>query len=122
MLVKKLVLAPAAAAVALAVVGFAFAKSPETYKLSATLNAKQEIPKQAVKDAKAKGSFSATLTGTKLKFTLTYSGLTGAASAAHIHLGKAGKSGNVLVPLCPPCKSKITKTVKVPKSLSSQAE
>jgi len=80
---------------------------------SAKLTAAQEIPKQVVKDTSGHGSFTATLTGTKLKFTLTFAGLTGAATAAHIHLGAMGVSGNVLVPLCAPCKSPVSGTVTV---------
>jgi Cu/Zn superoxide dismutase len=120
--VKKLMLALAAAATALAVASLAFGSAAKTHNLSATLNAKQEVPKQAVKKTNATGTFAATLTGTKLKFTLTYSKLSGPAAAAHIHLGKPGKSGNVLVPLCPPCKPKLTKTVTVPATLAKQAQ
>jgi hypothetical protein len=77
----------------------------QMFHLSATLNAGQEIPKQAVKDATAHGSFTATLSGTHLAWKLTFSKLTGPATAAHIHLGAKGKSGNVVVALCGPCKS-----------------
>jgi hypothetical protein len=80
---------------------------------SAKLTAAQEIPKQVVKDTSGHGTFTGTLTGTKLKFTLTFAGLTGPATAAHIHLGAMGVSGNVLVPLCTPCKSPVTGTVTV---------
>jgi hypothetical protein len=80
---------------------------------STKLTSTAEVPKQVVKDAAANGSFTGTLTGTKLKFTLTFSKLTGAATAAHIHLGAAGTSGNVVVPLCAPCKSPVTGTVTV---------
>jgi hypothetical protein len=72
---------------------------------SATLNAGQEIPKQAVKAPSAHGAFTATLSGNTLKWKLSFSKLSGAATAAHIHLGAKGKSGDVLVALCGPCKS-----------------
>lgn len=72
---------------------------------SATLNATQEVPKQVVKDTAAKGSFTATLSGKKLSWKLTFSGLTGPATAAHIHMAAKGASGPVVVPLCGPCKS-----------------
>ena len=76
----------------------------ETYKVSATLNATQEIPKQAVKAPNATGAFSGSYvehgkTAT-LKWKLTYSRVSGKATAAHIHLGKRGVAGNVIVPLC----------------------
>ena len=88
-----------------------------TFTLSAKLTAGQEIPKQVVKVSGATGAFSGTLTkrgvGAKLTFKLTFSHLSGPAFAAHIHLGKPGVSGNVLVPLCAPCRSGVhgTKTV-----------
>jgi hypothetical protein len=104
--VKKLVTMLALGfAVSLAVTSFGFAAGTSTIHLAATLNAKQEVPKQVVKDTKAKGKFTGTLVGSKLTWKLTFSGLTGPASAAHLHLGKAGVAGNVLVPLCAPCRS-----------------
>jgi len=74
------------------------------FTLSAKLTAGQEIPKQAVKVPGASGAFTGTLTkqgsGAKLKWKLTFSHLSGPATAAHIHLGKPGVMGNVIVPLC----------------------
>ena len=93
-----------------------------SHTLKATLNAAQEVPKQVVADANAKGSFTGTLVGTKLTWKLTFSGLTGPATAAHIHLGGMGKSGNVAVPLCTPCKSGMTGTATVSKSVWNQIE
>jgi len=90
--------------------------------LSATLNAGQEIPKQAVKNAAAHGTFSATLSGTHLSWTLTFAKLTGPATAAHIHLGAMGKSGNVVVALCGPCKSPMKGTGTVSASLLKTIE
>ena len=79
-----------------------------TYK--AALTAAQVTP--PVKGAKpgASGTFKATLTGTTLKWSLTYKNLTGPAVAAHIHLGAPGKNGIALIALCgpPPCKSPMT--------------
>ncbi len=76
---------------------------PAAIHLAATLNARQEVPKQTVKAPAAGGSFTGTLTGTKLAWSLTFRKLTGRALAAHIHLGKPGKAGPVAVPLCGPC-------------------
>jgi CHRD domain len=87
------------------------------YHLSAPLNAGQEIPKQVVKDQSAHGTFSATLSGTHLVWKLTFAKLTGPATAAHIHLGGMGKAGNVVVPLCTPCKSGQTGTATISASL-----
>jgi CHRD domain-containing protein len=80
---------------------------------TAALSSGQEIPKQQVKDTAAHGLFKATLTGSTLKWKLTFAKLTGPAQAAHIHLGAKGKSGNVLIPLCGPCKSGQTGTATV---------
>ena len=51
----------------------------------------------------AVGHFHATLNGNKLTWTLTFSHLSGPGSAAHIHVGRRGVKGDVLVALCAPC-------------------
>ncbi len=86
----------------------------------ATLTSK-ETPAQVVKDTKAKGNFSATLKGNKLKWTLTFSKLTGPATAAHIHSGAVGVAGGVVVPLCSPCKTGQTGTATVSSSVVAMA-
>ena len=87
------------------------------FRLTATLNAGQEIPKQVVKNQAAHGTFTGALTGTTLKWKLTFAKLTGSATAAHIHLGGMGKAGNVIVPLCNPCTSGMTGTATISGSL-----
>lgn len=87
------------------------------FRITATLNAGQEIPKQVVKNQAAHGTFAGTLTGTSLKWKLTFAKLTGPATAAHIHLGGMGKSGNVIVPLCTQCKSGLTGTATISAAL-----
>jgi CHRD domain len=108
-------------ACALAVLVFAAVSSARSSSgmvhLSATLNAGQEVPKQVVKNQSAHGSFTATLSGTHLVWKLTFAKLTGPATAAHIHLGAMGKSGNVVVPLCTPCKSGMKGTATISASL-----
>ncbi len=79
--------------------------APKATHLRATLNARQEVPKQSVKAPAAAGSFTGTLTGTKLTWSLVFRKLTGPASVAHIHLGRPGKAGPVAVLLCGPCTS-----------------
>lgn len=80
-------------------------------RFTATLNVAQTVSPHATgTKAGAAGTFTATLTGTTLKWTLTYSHLTGAAGAAHIHLGARGKTGIALVTLCGPCHSPISGT------------
>ena len=80
-------------------------------KLTATLNNAQEVPKPDA-DGGA-GRFTGTLTGRSLKWKLTYRKLTGAATAAHIHLAKRGVAGAVAVSLCGPCMSGVHGKTKV---------
>jgi hypothetical protein len=112
--VKKLVAGlTVAVAASLTVVALAFGAHANTISVQAKLNAKQEVPAQVVKDTKAKGLFTGKLVGRKLTWKLTFSGLTGKATAAHIHMGAVGKAGNVAVPLCAPCKSGAHGTTKI---------
>jgi hypothetical protein len=74
----------------------------------AALSASSETP--APKGAAgASGAFAMWLEHKGSKYTalwkLTFSGLTGSATAAHIHMGKPGQAGPVIVPLCGPCKA-----------------
>jgi hypothetical protein len=85
--------------------------------LTATLSAAKEVPKPTGVRASARGAFVAGLTrrGTRrtLSWRLTFRGLTGRASAAHIHLAKPGVAGPVAVPLCGPCRSGVRGTARV---------
>jgi hypothetical protein len=81
------------------------AKQPAPKKFSAALNVGQEVPHPTGTKVGAAGKFTATVTGTTLKWTLTFAHLSGSATASHIHGGVRGKSGAVLVPLCGPCSS-----------------
>jgi hypothetical protein len=80
-----------------------------TASIKTTLRASQERPKPKGKLAKAKGTFTATVsrTGTSgvITWRLTFAKLSGRAIAAHIHNGARGKAGPVIVPLCAPCRS-----------------
>ena len=91
-------------------------------KLTARLAAKSETPAPRGA-AHAAGVFTATLTGRSLTWRLTFTGLTGRAAAAHIHLGKTGAAGPVAVPLCGPCVAgahgKVTITAKIRTALLS---
>lgn len=106
-------LAVLALAAALAAGGLAAVQKGGVKKLSAKLTAGREVPKPKGVPAAATGTFTGTLKGKKLTFRLTFSHLSGAAFAAHIHKGKAGTAGAVIVPLCGPCKSPVSKTVTV---------
>jgi hypothetical protein len=85
------------------------AESATTTGFAARLNAAQEIPKPKGVRAGAQGTFAAGLvrssTGGKLSWRLSFQGLTGKASASHIHLGVRGRAGAVRIALCGPCRS-----------------
>ena len=81
-------------------------------KLTAKLGAAYETPSPK-RAARASGIFAATLSGRSLAWKLSFSGLTGKAAAAHIHLGKPGVAGPVAVPLCGPCASGVHRTTVV---------
>lgn len=98
---------------ALGIIGATGAAPLKTTTLKATMNVGQEVPKP-MGAAGATGAFTATLSGDgTLKWKMTFRKLTGAAGAAHIHLGKPGKAGPVAVALCGPCSSGKGGTVKV---------
>ena len=83
-----------------------------TIEFTAVLSAGQEVPHPTGTKAGAAGKFSAKVTGTKIAWTLTFSHLTGPATAAHIHAARKGVAGAVIVPLCGPCKSPASGTAK----------
>jgi hypothetical protein len=101
----------AVAVIALAFAGLALAATQgDSYKVSTSLKASSEVPKPTGVPAGATGSFTGRaveLANDKAKVTwkLTFSHLSGRAIAAHIHIGKPGKAGPVVLALCGPCKS-----------------
>ena len=117
--VRKLIaLVTAAGSSALVLAALSLGASRTTV-WTAALSSGQEVPKQVVRDTAAHGLFKGTLSGTKLKWKLTFAKLTGPATAAHIHMAAKGKSGPVVVPLCPPptCKSAVTGTATITAAL-----
>ncbi len=116
---RRLLLIPAVAvaAAALFVTGLGLgATGSNPVKLTAKLAARGEVP-PAKAAARATGLFTSSLSGRSLIWRLTFTRLTGRALAAHIHLGKPGVAGPVVVPLCGPCVSgahgKVRVTVRV---------
>ena len=115
-----------AAAVALAVVGVALASSAKTvYTYRSVMAPGAEVPKPKA-PATAKGLFTATVTENgsvrSIRWTLAFRGLSGKAVAAHIHRGKAGVSGGVLLALCGPCKSGKTGQATISKDAADALE
>jgi hypothetical protein len=113
----------ATGAVALALVGIALAgvaaagSASSVYTYRATMAAASETPRPTASAAAAKGIFTATVTDSgstrTLKWKLTFFGLSGKAVGAHVHRGKVGAAGAVLIPLCGPCTSGQVGTVKI---------
>jgi hypothetical protein len=97
---RKILALALAALVAIAVPTALAASS----KYKATLNGKQEKPKS---DSKATGSatFTVASNGKSIKYTIKASKLSGAVQAAHVHFGKPGVAGPVVINVCAkPCK------------------
>ena len=106
---KRTLIVVAAAALVLA--GLALAASQkDTYNLTANLRARSEVPKPTGVPAGAVGLFTGKVVElendrARVTWRLTFSKLSGRAAAAHIHLGRVGKAGGVMVALCGPCRS-----------------
>ena len=116
---RKLALAIATGAVlASSLAALSFASPSDVMGVNAKLTVKEEVPAQAVKNTKASGQFAASLRGNKLAWKLTFSGLTGPAAGAHIHLGGMGTAGDVVIVLCAStCKSGKTGTATLSAAL-----
>ena len=68
--------------------------APTKITYVSNLNAANE--NNAANKSTATGTATYTLTGNSLAFTISVSGLTGPATASHIHVGAAGVNGGVL--------------------------
>ena len=104
---RKLIVAAALGALAILVVLPAVGSAAST-TLKATLSGKNEVPSKGDPD----GSGTATLRIDPAKRTVCYTiklRKIGATAAAHIHTGKKGKAGGVLIPLFGTTSSKTTR-------------
>ena len=94
------------------------ALAQDSYSYRAALTPGLEVPR-AKAPANARGLFTGTVTeggaNRSLRWTLTFSNLSGKAVAAHVHKGRPGVAGGVLVPLCGPCKPGQSGSVPIPK-------
>jgi Cu/Zn superoxide dismutase len=81
-------------------------------RVRTALNAGQEVPEPTGDVSGARGLFTASVTKSgrtaTMTWRLTFSGLTGAAAAAHVHIGARGQAGAVAIPLCGPCRNGVT--------------
>jgi len=88
---NKTMLATLALGAAIAFAGPAFAE-----KMKATLDGKAEVPPNA-SAGKGTADIDYDAATKKLSWKVTYSGLSGPATAAHFHAAEAGKNGGVAV-------------------------
>jgi CHRD domain len=88
-----------AAVVALATApAVAFAANPPQPAFGGPLTGAQEVPAVATA-ATGEGTAVISPDGSTITYIVTYSGLSGAAAAAHIHTGALGVAGGVILPL-----------------------
>ena len=123
---RKLIIVGVVALGALGLVAGALARSNGSYSFKATLTRGAEVPKPAGAPATAGGTFVAKSVeaGSKItiKWTLKFHGLSGKATAAHIHMGKKGVAGAVVVPLCGPCKATSSGSAKITSKVENALE
>ena len=96
-------------------------------KHRAVLTGGAEVPKPTGLKAGAAGTFTVSSVAKQggkyvATFKLSYRNLTGKAVAAHIHKGKPGKAGPVLVALCGPCTSGKSGKVTITKAAETAIE
>ena len=98
-------------------------EGPKTTKHRAALTVGAEVPKPKGVRAGVGGGFKLDLIDSSgsysIAWTLTFRNLTGRAQAAHIHKGRPGKAGPVVVGMCGPCSSGRKGKAKVSKSVAS---
>ena len=118
---RGVLIAAVAAAIALGLTMLASAadarRQATTIGLIATMNAPSEVPAPTGDVSAARGAFTATASqdgaGAGLTWSMTFDGLTGPATAAHIHVAPRGQAGAVVVPLCAPCTTPASGTATV---------
>jgi Cu/Zn superoxide dismutase len=97
-----------------ATVGASARPQANTIQLRTVMNAAQEVPAPSGDVSGARGTFTATVSksdsGASISWEMSFSGLTGAAVAAHIHQAATGSPGPVLHALCGPCQTPLTGT------------
>jgi hypothetical protein len=109
-------------AVALVFGGLAAAAgSADVFAYRSALTANQEVPKAAA-PVGAGGLFTAKVTKDGTSYTiswkLTYRKLSGPAVAAHVHRGRPGVAGGVILALCGPCRNGQTGSAPITKAVA----
>ena len=93
-----------------ATVGASARPQATAIQVRTVMNAAQEVPAPSGDVSNARGTFAASITksdagGASISWQLAFSGLTGNAGAAHIHMAAPGSPGPVVLALCGPCQS-----------------
>jgi hypothetical protein len=97
---RRLLLVLLAISVAVSVPALAASKR----KFTATLNSKSETPATS-SPATGKATFTIAKNGKSIKYSLSAKKLTGPPQAIHVHYGKKGTPGPVIIGIClKPCK------------------
>jgi hypothetical protein len=78
--------------------GTSSAADPTQPAYGGPMTGAQEVPAVAT-SATGQGTFVISADGSTITYLVTYSGLSGAVTAAHIHTGAAGIGGGILLPL-----------------------
>jgi hypothetical protein len=101
---KRLVIIAAAAVLTLGAIGTVAANDDKNKSkdVKAVLTGFNEVPLSISTSGTGKLRMSIDGSNTTVSYTLSFSGLEGGAvTGAHLHLGKPGVAGNVIVNLCP---------------------
>ena len=100
----------------------AAAGSADIFSYRSVLTARAEVPKPTGAPTGAGGIFTSKVTkdgaSYAISWKLTYRKLSGPAVAAHIHRGRAGVAGGVMLALCGPCRSGQTGKAKITKAIA----
>ena len=92
-------LLPIIAAAGLIAAAAAIAAPEDKVEMSAKMSGKQEVPGPGDKDGKGTAELKVNAVKQKVCFTIEYEGLSGTATAGHIHKGAKGDDGNIVVEL-----------------------
>ena len=92
-------LLPIIAAAGLIAAAAAIAAPEDKVEMSAKMSGKQEVPGPGDKDGKGTAELKVNTVKQKVCFTIEYEGLSGTATAGHIHKGAKGDDGNIVVEL-----------------------
>jgi CHRD domain-containing protein len=88
----------------------AAAPAPKTYDVALTPGAEVPVCPAAAQGGQGRATVAVAPDDSSITVTVTYSGLSGDLTAAHLHAGAAGVSGPVVLPFSGPFSSPFSKT------------